>query len=251
MGELEGIAKRAVGRVLDLLYPPRCASCDALLESMARGRPFCGECHSELALFVGPTCARCGAATAEVATPGGGCGLCRGVRYHFDRVIALGQYSGLLRHLVLRAKHAHEEHVAHGLGRLLYEHCGDSLRELQADLVVPVPMHWRRRWWRRSNSPEAIAATLARHLAARTHFRQLRRVRGTPPQTSVPGSERFANVRRAFAVRGKRRLHALHVLLVDDVLTTGATSSEAARALREAGAGRVTVAVVARSWVGK
>lgn len=164
---------------------------------------------------------------------------------YFDRTIALGEYSGLLRKLVLRAKH--DEHVAQGLAEVLFAERHEELAEGAPDLIVAVPMHWRRRWQRKTNSAEVMAGALAARLGVRARFGKLRRIRSTPPQTSVPGSERFANVRRAFRARSK----AKHVLLVDDVLTTGATCSEAARALRDAGAERVTVAVIGRSWPGK
>ena len=179
----------------------------------------------------------------------GGCGICRESKFHFDRTIALGEYSGLLRRLILRAKH--EEAVAQGLAELLFEHRHDELTSDLPDMVIAVPMHWRRRWQCRTNSAEIIAAALGVRMAVPVNFRRLRRVRSTLPQSSVPGSERFTNVRRAFRARRSQRFNSRHVLLVDDVLTTGATCSEAARALRAAGAARITVAVLARSWPGK
>lgn len=234
--------------MLDLLYPPRCASCDVSLDASGSA-VVCFNCRADLPVFDGPMCPRCGAATSELELTTGRCGICREVKFHFDRTIALGEYSGLLRRLILRAKH--EEPVAQGLAELLFEHRRPDLNAAAPDLVIAVPMHWRRRWQRRTNSAEMIAAALAARLAVPVRFHRLRRIRSTPPQTSVPGSERFTNVRRAFRARRRPRLDARHVLLVDDVLTTGATCSEAARALREAGAERISVAVLARSWPGK
>ncbi|MEX2172048.1 MAG: ComF family protein [Pirellulales bacterium] len=233
--------------LLDLLYPPRCASCDAPLGDSSRA-VLCRDCRADLPLFEGSMCPRCGAAASALEPSSDGCGICRETKFHFDGTVALGDYSGLLRRLILRAKH--EEPVAQGLAELLFEHREQELLTAAPDLVVAVPMHWHRRWQRRTNSAEIMAAALSARLAVPARFSRLRRIRSTPPQTSVPGSERFANVRRAFRAR-RRRLEARHVLLVDDVLTTGATCSEAARALRAAGVERVTVAVIARSWPGK
>jgi ComF family protein len=238
----------AARAALDLLYPPRCASCDVALEH-SDNAVLCGPCREDLPLFEGPLCYRCGAATAEGISTVDGCGICRDTKLYFDHTIALGEYSGLLRQLVLRAKH--EEHVAQGIAELLFEHRRQELSETKPDLIVAVPMYWLRRWQRKTNSTEVIAAILAKKLSTPVRFGRLKRIRSTPPQTSVPGSERFDNVRRAFRTRRKRSLQGLHVLLVDDVLTTGATCSESARALRDAGVAKITVAVLARSWPGK
>jgi ComF family protein len=118
---------------------------------------------------------------------------------------------------------------------------------LNLDAVVPVPLHWVRRWQRGYNQSSAIAYGLASRL--RLPFRPgwLRRTRNTPSQTKQTASGRRDNVRGAFAVPRRVRLDGQTVLLVDDVMTTGATASEAARALRKAGAGRVAVAVLGRA----
>jgi len=108
-------------------------------------------------------------------------------------------------------------------------------------------MHWRRRWVQGVNSPDLVAQCLAAELGIPVDLGVLCRQRNTIPQANLPPKQRFANVRRAFAVASGYDLTGLHVLLVDDVLTTGATCSEAARALKAAGARRVSVAVVARA----
>jgi ComF family protein len=124
---------------------------------------------------------------------------------------------------------------------------GARLAELRADVIVPVPMFWTRRLLRGVNSPEILAESLAGRLDLPVLRRVLVRTRNTLPQFSLPPSERFPNVRGAFRVRRGYDLSGARVLLVDDVLTTGATSSEAARALRSAGAEAVLVAVAARA----
>jgi ComF family protein len=144
-------------------------------------------------------------------------------------------------------KHASGEGLAEVLGQLWVEHRRDRLRELQADVVIPVPLHWRRRWMRGYNSSEILADCLAQGLALSCRPRWLRRIRFTPSQTEQSATARRDNVRHAFRARPHPRLRGRTVLLVDDVLTTGSTASEAARALRTAGAGRIVVAVLAHS----
>jgi ComF family protein len=147
----------------------------------------------------------------------------------------------------LRIKHAPGEALAEHLGQFWAKEAGDRLAEFQANLVVPVPLHWRRRLARGYNQCDILAEHLARRLGLPLRPRWLRRTRYTPFQTSRPTAERRANVAGVFQVRRGAALRGQTVLLIDDVMTTGSTASEAARALRTAGAARVVVAVLARA----
>ena len=133
------------------------------------------------------------------------------------------------------------------IGRLLAQRRGECLVGVQADLVVPIPMYWGRRLGRGKNSPEALANCLAKSLKVPMRAAILVRRRNTLPQASLTPSRRFQNVRGAFQVRRPDAVTGARVLLVDDVLTTGATCSEAAKMLKQAGAAMVAVAVVARA----
>lgn len=165
--------------------------------------------------------------------------------------MALGPYDGLLRDLLLRAKKPQGESTAVALARRLLVERGKELRDLEIDVVCAVPMHWRRRMRRLCNSPATMADVVARELRLPLAADLLRRNRSTVPQYTLPPSARKENVRRAFAVRTGYRLQAAHVLLVDDILTTGATCNEAARALKRSGAAQVSVAVIGRSYSGR
>lgn len=157
----------------------------------------------------------------------------------------LGPYEGLLRELILRMKHGTGEQLAEMLAELWAQHSLHKLRALQADVVVPVPLHWRRRWTRGYNQSAALARGLARHLGLACRPGWLRRIRYTPDQTQQTAAARRDNVRGIFQARPRSALQRQSVLVVDDVLTTGSTASEAARALKAAGAARVVVAVLA------
>jgi len=112
-----------------------------------------------------------------------------------------------------------------------------------------VPMYWKRRLVRGTNSPEIIARSVAAGLGVKARGRLLVRCRNTLPQADLSPRHRFSNVKGAFRVRKHRDLDGARVLLVDDILTTGATCSEAARALKKAGAAVVAAAVVARAGI--
>lgn len=254
-------AATVVGRGLaDLLFPPSCASCAAELdESTGSGRdvPLCNDCLEEIEIFSEPMCVRCGAPVPEIFADEDraatepraqiGCYRCCGRKLWFDQTVALGHYDGRLRNIVLHMKRAEGDALSLAMGRLICDKRGQRLAEIGADVVAPIPLHWRRRVVHRTNSAAVLAEVLAGKLRVPFADRLLRRNRYTLRQTDVSPSERWNNVRRAFAVRAGYHLNAAHVLLVDDVLTTGATCSEAARALRQAGAARVTVAVIARA----
>jgi ComF family protein len=228
---------------LDLVYPPACACCTAEIESAASG-PWCAACLTALAAQ-SPYCPRCGATLAGSANAE--CLRCRGARLHFDGVIRLGEYQGALRAAVLRVKHPAERRLAVALGDLLINTACERLAAVHADVVVPVPMHWMRRAVRGTNSPDTIAQRLAAHLAVPARASLVARHRRTAPQASLSVSRRKANVRGAFRAIKHRDLAGARVLVVDDIMTTGATVNEAAKTLVQAGAAFVGVAVLARA----
>lgn len=144
-------------------------------------------------------------------------------------------------------KHPHEAPLTAAIGQLLFRRVGASLAEWRPDAVAPVPMHWLRRTLRGSNSAELLGESLARNLAVESAAGCLVRRRHTQPQSGLSPGARTANVRGAFRLRGWADFRGARVLLVDDILTTGATCGEIARVLRRAGAAAVAAAVVARA----
>jgi ComF family protein len=162
-------------------------------------------------------------------------------------VLRLGPYDGLLRETILRMKHSRGESLAEVLGDCWGVHAQDRLRAVGADVIVPVPLHWMRRWTRGYNQSEALAYALAARLGLPCRPSWLRRSQNTPSQVQQTPAVRRENLRGAFLARRRPELAGKAVLLVDDVLTTGSTASEAARALRSGGAARVVIAVLAHS----
>ncbi len=240
-------AGRELGQgLLHLLYPHLCAACGRSLP--ADPAPFCADCRSKLTKDPHPSCPYCAATVGPYVALEKGCTRCRDRHFHFERALRLGPYKDkeLLQEVILRLKHAAGEGLAEQLGAFWAEHAEARLRELGADVVVPVPLHWWRRWQRGYNQSEALARALAARLRLPCKPGWLRRIRNTPLQTGQSATARRANVHGAFRARARAALRGKTVLLVDDVMTTGSTANEAARALREAGAARVVVAVLAR-----
>lgn len=234
-------------RGLDLLLPPRCSYCEAELSALADNLLLCDDCRDLLGPIDWRFCHHCGSpVTVEKATADR-CERCRTSRLHFDAVVSLGTYQDHLRSAVLRMKRPAGRTLAVAMGRLFQVRRGGDVVSLHPDLVIPVPMHWRRRWAQGNNSPDLLAECLAASLEIPAEASILRRQRNTVPQANLPPKQRFANVRGAFLVRSRYDFTGTHVLLVDDILTTGATCSEAARMLKAAGATQVSVAVLARA----
>jgi len=175
------------------------------------------------------------------------CPRCPETPFAFEGVVRLGSYEGALRSAVLRMKHAQQRPLSLALGALLADARHDELTALNVDVVVPVPMHWVRSRWRGINSPEVLAERLARRLKVPMNSKLLVRRRRTLPQASLSVPRRKANVRGAFAVRPHADWAGARVLLVDDIMTTGATVNEASKTLRRAGVAAVVVAVLARA----
>jgi ComF family protein len=252
-----GALRRAT---IELVFPGSCVSCHAELDgdgSNAGALPFCETCFDTLDLLDEPTCRRCSAPLPQLSarsesqqadkSTNAGCFHCRERKLWFDETIAAGLYGGRLRELLLSMKQVNGDSVSLAMGELVWQVHGEKLAALDADVVAPVPSHWRRRIEHRTNSAAVMADVLARHLRLPLAERILRRRRHTQRQFELTPPQRWENVRRAFSVRGGYHLKEAHVLLVDDILTTGATCSEAARTLRKAGASRVTVVVAARA----
>ena len=234
-----GLARAGLG----LLFPPRCGSCDADLAEIEDDLLLCADCRLLLGPKIWPCCPACGAA----GQPEGDCPWCRKAPLKFDSVIPLGGYREGLNHVVLRMKRPTHDGLSMAMGRLLAARRGRELAEFEPDLIVPIPLFWLRRLQLQTNSAEIVAECLGRFLGVPVRRRLLVRSRNTLPQKGLRPRARFRNVRGAFAVRSSRHLEGSRVLLVDDTLTTGATCSEASRTLKQAGAERVAVAVIARA----
>jgi len=230
---------------LRLAFPPSCFGCGELLTPAVAD--FCPECRQALLADGQPSCPRCGSDVGPFVPLDGGCSRCRDTKFHFERVFRLGGCDGLRRDVVLRMKHGAGETLADAAGQVMAERLAAQLKGLCPQVVIPVPLHWRRRLERGYNQSDMLASSLARRLEVPCRPSWLRRIRNTPQQTQQTPAGRRDNVRGAFRAGRRGRLRAKTVVLVDDVLTTGSTCSEAARSLCHAGAEHVIVAVLAKS----
>lgn len=239
------LAKRVAAPIRNLLLPLRCANCDQELEAQHATGLICSQCRAE---WIGPAAARCLRCAEPLA--GGehaGCRACLERQPAFERAWTLGNYAGELRSATLRIKRSGAEPLAAAMAELFYLEAGDAIREWSPDAVLPVPMHWLRRWLRGTNSAETLASVLADRLGLPHVVGCMVRVRHTRAQSGLAPGERLRNVRGAFRLRKGVNLAGVRILLIDDILTTGATCGEIARVLARAGASATAVGVAARA----
>jgi ComF family protein len=241
-GGLIAVSRLLLHPLLAAVFPTRCRACSAALERPADG-PLCAACWSRLPRHQAPLC-ECGVPLpASAATP---CGRCRRGLGHVARGFSLGPYKGVLRTLVLELKYRSRRRLADRLAELVCTAPGASAALPEGALLVPVPLHPRRARQRGFNQSELLAAGISRRTGLPVAPRALLRKRDTPAQAGLSAAARRRNVAGAFVVRQASRVRGRTVVLVDDVLTTGATTRACALALLQAGAGAVHVLTLAR-----
>ncbi|MEZ5920775.1 MAG: ComF family protein [Parvularculaceae bacterium] len=229
---------------LDALLPPLCPSTG---EPVSEPGAISARAFAALQFIDDPVCASCGAPFAYEVGEGALCGACLADPPAFESARAAIVYDDESHGLVVAFKYSDRTDLAPLFARWMAR-AGGWLITPQS-LLAPVPLHWRRLFARRYNQAATLALALNRIAGGVFAPMLLEKKRPTPPQKALSAEQRKRNVRGVFAVReGEReRLRGAHVVLIDDVMTTGATLSSAARTLRRAGAARVDAIVLART----
>lgn len=232
----------SIAPLVDLVFPPRCPLCS---DAIAAQDGVCAACWQGLAIPGHPCCATCQRPFSDSTHDGMICAACQAHPPEHDGIAAATLYNEASRKLVLAFKHGGNIALAPWLARLIMARMPETGPDW---LVVPVPLHRWRIWRRGYNQSALLAGEIARESSARLIVDGLLRVRATPSLGGLNAAERqrvlkgaiCVNPREADAMRGAK------ILLVDDVLTSGATTGACIRALRKAGAGQVRIACFAR-----
>jgi ComF family protein len=234
-----------VKALLDFFFPPLCHVCRSFIPD-AGALHICPSCREEMPLVESPLCTVCGIPF----TGAGGdhpCGDCLTDKPAFDIARAALLYEGKSRELVHSFKYSNKTRLRRPLALLAAEGLTEFVVSRSPDLIVPVPLHVRRLRTRGFNQAVLLGELLARIWKLPLARRALQRVRWTEPQITLSASERRDNVRGAFAVQDAAAVSGKHVLLLDDVLTTGSTVQECSLVLKGAGAAAITVITIARA----
>ncbi len=235
------IARTALRQIVDFALPPRCPGCGVVT---ADPDSFCLTCWSALAFLGEPCCARCALPFEFAGEAGAECAACLAEPPPFDRMRAAVAYGAIARAVALKLKYGGRIGVAETMAKFMARH----LAEEREAVLTPVPLHRWRIWKRGYNQAALIASALGRRTGLPLELELLQRIKATPPLKNMGPRERALSVRGAFRVAGERKaaLRGRHVVLVDDVFTSGATASACARALKRAGAERVDIICWAR-----
>lgn len=259
---------RAATDFRDWVVPPTCAFCGVPI-----GPPMsvmlCTRCRQALEEPIDPACPQCAMPRSLPGTPASSrpvssgpapelaadeCRWCRKNRHRFEGAVAWGAYRGILRRAVIRGKQDRWEPLTRAMAALLSEKLAPFAEKWNFDAIIPIPSHWKRRFARSTNGAEILAESIGRTLRIPVIRRRLVACRLAEKQGTLAPKARRRNVRGVFEILpeqmlrwgGPWQLDGQNILLIDDVMTTGATLDEATRVLLRAGAAKVFVAVVAR-----
>ena len=237
---------RFIRGLMNIAYPKICLGCKSRLDASKTDELICVPCLTRIKMNIPPFCHSCGRHLEKNRVNKNICPVCLKNRLHFDRAFSPCVYDGVLKGLIHEFKYKNKEHLAEPLSKIMI----DFIKEYRLpidylDFIIPMPLHKTRLREREFNQAEALSRYIAgafnKNMAAGTLIRHRR----SKTQTELPLKKRFLNVANSFSVSREVDLKNRNLLIVDDVLTTGATSSEAAKALKNAGANIVFVLTLA------
>lgn len=238
-----------LSKFINLLMPPRCLNCGVHVDEPYN---ICGECWGKLTFISQPHCVTCGVTMPESASPEAECLECIEHPPLFAKARAALEYNEHSTPLITRLKYSDQLQLAPLLTRWM-EAAGKQLIP-QADMIVPVPLHWTRLFTRKFNQAAILAQMLAQKSGKLYVPELLQRRRRTPPQARLTKSQRLKNVQGAFALHKRTKSEDIKdkvILLIDDVMTTGATIRACAKILKKSGAKKVFVLTAARTVLGE
>lgn len=226
---------------LDILIPPRCLKCSTLVDIQGT---LCPSCWASITFIDSPLCERCGFPFEHDMEGEALCGACIEAPPLYEKARSLMVYNQEARDLILYLKHGDGTHLAPYITDWMLKFAPEAY-----DLIVPVPLHWTRLFWRSYNQSALLGNALSKSLGIPTLPDALVRQRRTPSQGGLSRKGRNENVKGAFAANKKHisLLKGKAILLVDDVWTTGATVIECAKVLKKAGATSIYILTIARA----
>jgi ComF family protein len=238
--------RQLIGGLADLVYPKVCLACKNKITGSAIDSLICSQCWAGIKKNLPPFCRSCGRQLEKESFTKSICSGCLKTKLYFDRAFSPCVYEGIIKELIHELKYKGKDYLGAPLSTLRIEFIKEySLPMDYLDFIVPVPLHKTRLREREFNQAEILAKFISQEFNKDILPNTLQRHRHTKTQTDLETNERLLNVKGSFSVTRQGNLKGKNLLLVDDVLTTGATASEAALALKDAGASIVFVLTLA------
>ena len=239
--------RRFIGGLRDIIYPRACLSCRTKIKAEAAHNDYvCRSCWTDIKHNLPPFCRSCGRQLDKKSLSKSVCPRCAREKLHFDRAFAPCAYQGALKELIHEFKYRGKDYLADTLSKLMIDFIREYNLPMQyLDYIVPVPLHKARLREREFNQAEVLGSAIAREFQKDLVSDALLRHRPTRTQTELEPRQRLLNFEGSFSVANKGRVADKNILLVDDLLTTAATASQASLALKEAGANIVFVLTLA------
>jgi ComF family protein len=239
--------RRWVNGLVDIIYPKACVVCKNKIKgSIGIDNLICLECWGKIKRNVPPFCRRCGRQLKDHKLLKNICLDCIKKPLHFDRAFSPCFYEGVIKELIHEFKYKNKDYLGVALSRLMIEFIKEyELPMGLIDWVVPVPLSEARMREREFNQADILGSRIASEFNKKLLNNKLIRHRHTKAQADLGSEERLLNVKGSFSIKERDQIKAKNILLIDDVLTTGATSSEAASTLKDAGANIVFVLTLA------
>lgn len=230
----------------DILYPLYCLICHTRIPGSKAQEPLCARCKEKINTLIPPFCAKCGRSISGAYTQEGKCASCLKGHFYFDRAWAGYAYEGVIKEMLHYFKYKQRVGLGRPLAGLMLDFIKDYRLPLSScDYIIPIPLSPARFREREFNQAYVLAAALADYLKLKLLDNNLKRVRNTRSQAELDNRGRWKNIKGAFKIKTPGLIKDKSILLIDDVLTTGATASEAAKALKNAGADSVYVLTLA------
>lgn len=229
--------------MVDILYPPKCFSCNVKVSFHG---VLCESCWGKVEFIEKPCCLKC-SIPLPASYLGGFCERCNRTKYSFDRNISVVRYEGMMKEIVHDFKFNDKTHLAKVMSRYMLMALGNFCHE-KFDIVLPVPMHKTKLRKRRYNQAVLLAVNISKSLKIKIKTNVLRKTKETISQINYSRLERFQNLEQAFYIDNIKNIKNKSVLIVDDVMTTGATIDACAKALKSAGAAKVYSVTFARTY---
>ncbi len=232
--------------LLDILYPRHCFGCDKGLYE-ERSAYICIGCQEKIMRTKVSRCVKCGFVLGPgIIASNNGCPECEKTNLKFEKSFFVSDNKEPIKNLIHQFKYKKHICLAKPLGHLLIKLLGQEII-CEIDVIVPVPLHWKKKQKRGFNQSSLMAKKICKKLSLPISINNLHRVKNTLSQTQLSRLQRQKNVYGAFRVKNPEKFNKKNVLLVDDVLTTGTTASECAKSLKNAGVNKVFLVALARS----